>query len=65
MEDEEEELIDIKEEIYKDMPSTNQSTETRRGKHKLRSKSKNLSIYIVHRTYTVFFKIMNVFVPLF
>ena len=34
LDDEEEELIDIKEEIYKDTSSTKQATEIRQGKNK-------------------------------
>ena len=42
--DEKEELIEIKEEIYKDMPSSNQDTESRQGeKNALQSKK---SVYV-------------------
>ena len=38
--DEKEELIEIKEEIYKDMPSSNQDTESRQGEKKCTPKQK-------------------------
>ena len=57
--DKKEELIEIKGKIYKDMPPTNQDTESRRGEKKITPKQKmpitNICIVI--------FKNVNVFVP--